>query len=100
MKLILHLINDIVLKNCWKKCRFIISGICGLDEGAIYNNCSSSADHEVLSILQQAEMQGLSTGIVTTARVTHATPACAYSHIANRNWEASAPDGCKDIGRK
>jgi len=77
-----------------------VEGICGLDEGAIYNNCSSSADHEVLSILQQAEMQGLSTGIVTTARVTHATPACAYSHIANRNWEASAPDGCKDIAQQ
>ncbi len=26
--------------------------------------------------------------MVTTARVTHATPAAAYAHVANRDWEA------------
>lgn len=30
---------------------------------------------------------GKSTGIVTTARVTHASPAGTYAKIANRNWE-------------
>jgi alkaline phosphatase len=29
-------------------------------------------------------------GVVTTARLTHATPACVYSKSADRNWEASA----------
>ena len=50
----------------------------------------------------------MSTGIVTTTRVTHATPACSYAHSANRGWESDAninksvgDDGskCKDIGR-
>lgn len=27
-------------------------------------------------------------GIVTTTRVTHATPAAAYAHSADRKWEA------------
>lgn len=29
-------------------------------------------------------------GIVTTTRVTHATPAAAYAHSADRKWEADA----------
>ena len=37
------------------------------------------------------------TGLVTTARVTHATPAAAFAHSASRNWESSAPEGCDDI---
>ena len=31
-------------------------------------------------------------GVVTTARITHATPACVYAHSADRNWEAATVD--------
>jgi len=48
------------------------------------------ARHAVTTILEQAAAHGLSTGIVTTARVTHATPAVNYAHIANRDWESDA----------
>ena len=63
---------------------------------------------KAVSILTLAEKAGMSTGIVTTTRVTHATPACSYAHSANRGWESDAninksvrDDGskCKDIGR-
>ena len=42
------------------------------------------------------------TGIVTTARVTHATPAASYAHSPCRDWECSADipaeeKACKDI---
>src|SRR5262249_10326973 len=30
---------------------------------------------------------GLATGVVTTTRVTHATPAACYAHAAHRDWE-------------
>lgn len=30
---------------------------------------------------------GKGTGIVTTTRITHATPAGTYAHVANRDWE-------------
>ena len=29
----------------------------------------------------------MATGVVTTARLTHATPAATYAHVPNRNWE-------------
>uniref|UniRef100_A0A8C4KP33 Alkaline phosphatase n=1 Tax=Dromaius novaehollandiae TaxID=8790 RepID=A0A8C4KP33_DRONO len=50
---------------------------------------------------------GKSVGIVTTTRVTHATPSAAYAHSANRDWYSDGempPDalegGCKDIARQ
>jgi alkaline phosphatase len=33
---------------------------------------------------------GKSTGVVSTARITHATPAATYAHAADRNWEADS----------
>lgn len=45
---------------------------------------------------------GKRTGIVVTSRITHATPAGAYAHIADRDWEGDVDmedveGGCKDI---
>lgn len=41
---------------------------------------------------------------MTTAQITDATPAAAYAHIANRDWEGAVPDNmtgdCKDIARQ
>lgn len=47
------------------------------------------ARHALPTLLEQAEERGLSTGIVSTARITHATPASTYAHTPNRDWEAS-----------
>mgnify|MGYP001095221649 CR=1 FL=1 len=58
----------------------------------------------VMTLLEQAEQVGMATGIVTTARVTHATPAANYAHTPERNWEADSdlPAGAsvKDIARQ
>ena len=47
---------------------------------------------------------GKSTGIVTTTRVTHATPSSGYAHVPNREMEYAVPDKmlpkCKDIARQ
>lgn len=46
---------------------------------------------------------GKSTGIVTTARITHATPAALYAHAPSRYWEddsrvpPTVRKECKDI---
>jgi alkaline phosphatase len=37
---------------------------------------------------------GKATGIVSTARITHATPASAYAKSVDRNFEAEVPEGC------
>lgn len=48
----------------------------------------------------------VSTGFVTTTRVTHASPAGLYAHVANRDWECDSQipienrGQCKDIARQ
>ena len=57
--------------------------------------------HKLTTILEQAERRGMSSGVVSTARITHATPAACYAHTAVRDWESNAnlPAGAtvKDI---
>ncbi|WP_196138730.1 alkaline phosphatase [Aliikangiella sp. G2MR2-5] len=82
-------------------------GVIGVDEDIVRGDCSSVYGNELVSALELAEIKGLSTGIVTTARITHATPAATYAKSADRNWEdisdmpQSAVDaGCKDIAEQ
>lgn len=42
------------------------------------------------TVLEQAGARGLATGVVTTTRVTHATPAANYAHTPYRDWEHNA----------
>lgn len=47
-----------------------------------------SPEGEVLTTLLEAvQAKGYSTGIITTARITHATPACFYAHNSHRENE-------------
>jgi alkaline phosphatase len=75
----------------------------GLTAAAVYKDCSTEKANVVTSIFETAEAKGLATGIVTTTRITHATPASAYAHSVNRDWESDkdmgeeAGKGCKDI---
>jgi alkaline phosphatase len=43
----------------------------------------------VKTILERAEQPGMFTGVVTTARLTHAIPAVNYAHVGNRDWESN-----------
>ena len=58
------------------------------------------------SILKWAVDGGKHAGVVTTARITHATPAASYAHSAFREWENDAllpkelDTSCKDIARQ
>lgn len=68
-------------------------------------DCRKIVDNSVPSILKWAVDAGKSAGIVTTTRITHATPGAGYSHVAHRDWESSLPQdlqgsGCKDIARQ
>ncbi|MFN0317745.1 MAG: alkaline phosphatase [Burkholderiales bacterium] len=40
------------------------------------------------TILEQAAAAGKLTGVVSTARLTHATPAANYAHTSMRDWES------------
>jgi alkaline phosphatase len=46
--------------------------------------------HRLETLLERAEHTGRATGIVTTTRLTHATPAACYAHSSERKWESDA----------
>ena len=76
--------------------------VLGLNADAVWKDCAGSKGKEVTTIFELAEAAGKATGAVTTTRITHATPAAAYAHSANRDWENDAQlgdegKGCKDI---
>ncbi|XP_055371415.1 alkaline phosphatase 4, partial [Condylostylus longicornis] len=58
------------------------------------------------SFLKWAQNVGKRTGIVTTTRITHATPASTYASVYDRNWEcdveipSESSDIYKDIARQ
>lgn len=61
----------------------------------VHSECSTESPLRLFSEI--ATDAGMSVGVVSTARITHATPAAAYAKTANRNWENGAPEGCTDI---
>ncbi|XP_064611065.1 alkaline phosphatase-like [Liolophura sinensis] len=81
------------------------SGVLGYDGRVKYGYCNTTSPQaEVDSIVQWSIAEGKSTGLVTTTRVTHATPAAAYAHSPDRTWEGdrrtmqtSRSQGCTDI---
>ncbi|CAN0073841.1 unnamed protein product, partial [Discosporangium mesarthrocarpum] len=70
------------------------ASVIGVSEVAIRGDCPSIADTKLTSIAKELSDMGKSVGVVSTARVTHATPAGAYAHSVDRNYEASVPEGC------
>lgn len=62
------------------------AGVISIGPEAKRGACEST-DQKLITALEIAEAVGKSTGIVTTARVTHATPAATYSHTTERDWE-------------
>ena len=83
------------------------AGVIGIDQVPARGDCAASRGHELVNLLELAESAGLATGIVTTARVTHATPAATYGHLPDRHWEddstlpaTAQTQGCRDLARQ
>ncbi|CAG9786913.1 unnamed protein product [Diatraea saccharalis] len=66
------------------------SGTVGLSAAVKKGDCESQkrGTHSVTGLADWAQKAGKRTGVVTTTRVTHATPASAYAHSADRKWES------------
>lgn len=80
------------------------AGFVGIGPGANPGDCKAAKDHMPPSTLELAEGKGMSTGVISTARLTHATPAAAYAHVTERGWESdiklsdeAKQEGCSDI---
>jgi len=80
------------------------NGLVNVNRHGVRRNCSTLAGNELTSWFMAAEDLGLATGVVTTARLTHATPAGAYAVSIERLFEADVdvPGGCSqaDIARQ
>jgi alkaline phosphatase len=82
-------------------------GVIGIGQGTPRGECRDVEANTLLSFIELAESAGLATGVVTTTRLTHATPASVYAHGPDRNWEddsylpaAAAAAGCRDLARQ
>ncbi|OWR49944.1 alkaline phosphatase [Danaus plexippus plexippus] len=82
-------------------------GTIGVTAAIPRRDCLASLEKSshLKSIATWALEDGRDAGIVTTTRVTHASPSGAYAHIANRDWESDSdviddeydPEICPDI---
>ena len=82
-------------------------GMLGVGPDAARGDCSARAANMLPVIGEETKRRGKALGIVSTARITHATPASVYAHSVDRNWEADAaiPENqrgpaCPDIARQ
>ncbi|GAB3373913.1 alkaline phosphatase [Spongiibacter taiwanensis] len=83
------------------------AGVLAVDASANRGDCHTQNGAALPSILEIAELAGKATGIVSTARITHATPAATYAKSVERDWENDAAlsaeaqaAGCEDIAQQ
>lgn len=83
------------------------AGVLSIAANAKRGDCAAALANPLPTLLEQAEQVGMATGLVSTARITHATPAANYAHSADRNWEDDTgvgaqgiAAGCRDIARQ
>jgi alkaline phosphatase len=80
------------------------AGVLNIGPEARRRNCEEAQINALETFGENVLARGKSLGIVTTTRVTHATPASVYARTPERDWESDAylPDsasaaGCRDI---
>jgi alkaline phosphatase len=82
-------------------------GTINFGQGQLAEACATP-DKLPRTIAEIAKGQGMAVGVVTTTRLTHATPAAVYGHVPNRNWEgadrafpaADRKAGCADLANQ
>ncbi|MBX9402201.1 alkaline phosphatase [Lysobacter sp. BMK333-48F3] len=83
------------------------AGVLSIGQKGLRGDCAQALKAPMLTLWELAAGSGLATGVVTTTRVTHATPGATFSHSADRNWEndmdlpeKAKAEGCVDIARQ
>lgn len=83
------------------------AGVIGIGPTAQRGDCLGAQRAMVRNIAEQVHRGGKAVGIVTTMRITHATPAAVYAHSPERDWEGDADIpateramGCLDIAKQ
>lgn len=80
------------------------AGVLGVGPAAHLGDCSEGLANPMVTLGEIAKANGKGLGIVTTTRITHATPAAVFAHSPHRDWEddRAIPEsergkGCTDI---
>jgi alkaline phosphatase len=80
------------------------AGVIGVGPAAHLGDCSEGLANPMVTLGEIAKANGKGLGIVTTTRITHATPAAVFAHSPHRDWEddRAIPEsergkGCTDI---
>lgn len=83
------------------------AGVLGVGPKYARGDCNAVLKDSSISLVEMAEAAGFVTGLVTTSRMTDATPAATYAHAPERRWEndAEVPNvakskGCTDIAQQ
>ncbi len=79
-------------------------GFLGVGPEGARGSCADTLAYPLPLLGEEVKERGLALGIVSTARITHATPASVYARATERNWEAyigtgddQDAEGCRDI---
>ena len=83
------------------------AGVINVGPDAHRRDCRAALDNPLKPLGAIAKERGKSVGIVTTTRLTHATPAAVFAHSPERDWEsdrylseAGRAMGCRDIAHQ
>jgi len=73
------------------------AGVTNVNENVDRGDCTTVAENSVTPITKMMSDAGKRVGILSTARLTHATPASGYANSADRNFEddSGLPEGCQ-----
>ncbi len=83
------------------------AGVISVGAKPVRGDCAAALEAPLPTLLEEAEAAGYRSGLISTTRITHATPAATYAHSPDRDWEddsdvpaAAAQAGCVDIARQ
>jgi alkaline phosphatase len=78
------------------------NGVIGMNSSVAEKDCVAGEKAKVTSLAAMAKAAGMNVGVISTAKITHATPAAVYAHTAFRDWEDDSkfPAECKAAGAK
>ena len=76
------------------------AGVIGVDAALERGNCQQVAEHRLPSLFDLARASGWARGVVTTTRLTHATPAGTFASSADRDYESDARMPASCLGQK
>jgi alkaline phosphatase len=78
------------------------AGVLNIHQNVARGDCDGAQGNELQTILEVAGTTGRQVGVISTARLTHATPAALYAASPDRDWEAdtdlpTTAEACTDI---